>query len=411
MNGVTVGSPSVKSTRSFWQLSAAEARMHALLLAVGLWTVAAALLTLGTAYRDPFDQLKWSDFVNIYTMGNIARTGPASVLYDPDAEYRRQVALVPESADERYLPVYPPQIALVLAPFSRLSYHPAAVLWALFTITVYAAAVWLAWRSVPGALKDPVLVTMAAAAFPPLWSTVLHGQTTAIPILAFSGGTIALAQERKILAGVVMGLLFIKPHFGLLLAVVVLVCREWRMLAGLAISAVAQGAIVAVVLGPAVWLDYAAIVPRLAALQEALAPRPDEMHSLASVTSVLPQSIASLVWFAACLWVAVMTVRVWRSTAPLTLRMAVLVLGSVLVNPHVVVYDVAVLAAPLVWLGGWFEGSSQGSPALRRQWRVALYALFVLLLVPTARFVPIQLSPLVMLWLLYAARARPVSLA
>ena len=75
--------------------------MHALLLAVGLWAVAAGLLTLGTTYRDPFDQLKWSDFVNIYTMGDIARTGPASVLYDPEAEYRRQVALVPESAAER----------------------------------------------------------------------------------------------------------------------------------------------------------------------------------------------------------------------------------------------------------------------------------------------------------------------
>ena len=127
------------------------------------------------------------------------------------------------------------------------------------------------------------------------------------------------------------------------------------------------------------------------------------MHSLASVTRILPHSIALLMWFAACLWVAVMTVRVWRSTAPLTLRMGVLALGSVLVNPHVVVYDVAVLAAPLVWLGGWFEGNSQGSPELRRQWRVALYALFVFLLVPTARFVPIQLSPLVMLWLLYVA--------
>src|SRR5688572_3048290 len=128
--------------------------MHALLLAVGLWTVAAGLLTLGTAYRDPFDQLKWSDFVQFYEMGDIARNGPASVFYDPEAWYRRQVALVPESAAERYLPVYPPQIALILAPFSRLSYHVAAVLWALVTITVYAAAVWLAWRGVRAALTD-----------------------------------------------------------------------------------------------------------------------------------------------------------------------------------------------------------------------------------------------------------------
>jgi hypothetical protein len=209
-----------------------------------------------------------------------------------------------------------------------------------------------------------------------------------------------------VLAGAVLALLFIKPHFGLMLAVVVLVCREWRMLAGLAISAVVQGALVAVALGPAVWFDYAAIIPRLAALQDVLAPRPEQMHSLASVTGIFPDSIAVLIWFAACLWVAAITVRVWKSAAPLTLRIGVLVLGSVLVNPHVVVYDVAVLVAPLVWLGGWFEGSSQSSPALRRQSRVAIYALFIFLLVPTARFVPLQLSPLLMLWLLHAASRR-----
>jgi hypothetical protein len=372
------------------------------MLAVGLWTLAGALLTLGTLYRDPVGQLKWSDFVNIYTMGDIARAGPVSTLYDGEAEYRRQVALVPESAPERYLPVYPPQIALILAPFSHFSYHQAAVLWALLTATVYAASVWLAWRAVRSALPDSVLVAAAAAAFPPFWNTILHGQTTVVPILAFAGGAAALARDRKVLAGVVMGLLFIKPHFGLMLAVVVLVCREWRMLAGLAISAVVQGALVAGVLTPAVWFDYAAMLPRMAGWQDALAPRLDQMHSLASVTNLLPDVIALPVWFASCLWVAVITVRVWRSPGPLTRRMGVLVLGSVLVNPHVVVYDVAVLAAPLVWLTGWFEGSSSASLEARRQWRAALYALFVLLLMPTARFVPVQLSPVVMLWCLHA---------
>jgi hypothetical protein len=57
----------------------------------------------------------------------------------------------------------------------------------------------------------------------------------------------------------------------------------------------------------------------------------------------------------------------------------------------------------ILGFGGWFESGPQVSPVLRRQWRIALYALFLLLLVPTARFTPIQLSPLVRLWLLYAA--------
>ena len=60
---------------------------------------------------------------------------------------------------------------------------------------------------------------------------------------------------------------------------------------------------------------------------------------------------------------------------------------------------------PLHGRVGWFESSSQNSPALRQS-RVAIYALFIFLLVPTARFVPLQVSPLLMLWLLHAASRR-----
>jgi hypothetical protein len=86
--------------------------------------------------------------------------------------------------------------------------------------------------------------------------------------------------------------------------------------------------------------------------------------------------------------------------------MGAFVVGSVLVNPHVYLYDVAVLAAPLVWLGGWIEGTSEEAPERRHQWRLAVYALYALLLVPTARIITIQFSPFVLSWFLYTvARA------
>jgi alpha-1,2-mannosyltransferase len=390
--------------RSFWQFSAAEARIHALMLAVVLWATGAGLLSLGTAYRDPFGQLKWTDFVNIYTMGHIAWNGPSSAMYDPDAEYRRQIAIVPASAAERYLPVYPPQISLITAPLSNLSYHAAAAIWALLSITVYGVTVWLAWRPLQAALPDPVLVLAAAAAFPPFWSLVMHGQTTAIPIVAFSAGAMALSRGRKVLAGALLGLLFIKPHFGLMLAVVVLICGEWWILAGLAVSAVVQAVLVSAVLGPGTWPDYLTEALRLAGLQDALAPNPEQMHSLASITSVLPGPIAFGLWLVACAWVAWITVGVWRSAAPLTVRMSALVLGSVLISPHVVVYDLAVLAVPLLWLGGWIESSTQESVSLRHQWRLAIYALFVLTLAPTASLVPLQVSPFIMMWFLHSTQ-------
>ena len=125
--------------RAFWNLSASEARAHARIAAVVLWVTALVILAGGTTYRDPFDQLKWTDFVHFYTLGHIARNGPVSDLYNPQTLYEHQVALVPASAPEQYLPVYPPQVALVFAPLGNLPYHLAAVLWALVNIVVMAA--------------------------------------------------------------------------------------------------------------------------------------------------------------------------------------------------------------------------------------------------------------------------------
>ncbi len=385
------------SGRSFWHFTAAEVRMHAVILAMGLWLVAIALLTLGTRYRDPFGQLKWNDFVHFYTLGDVARRGPISDLYDAQALHQHQVGLVPESAGERYLPVYPPQMALLFAPFSYLPYLLAGTIWALVSIAVYAASIRVAWRDVQPTLTDGSLVALCAAAFPPFWSLILNGQTTAVPIIAFTCGAIALARGRQFLAGIALGLLFMKPQFGLVLAVVVVACGEWSILAGLAASACIQLALVVGLLGQSVLLEYLHIATRISALQDALEPSVSEMHSLAVVTRLLPDGLSIAAWLIATGVVSWMTVRVWRSsTLPTYVRMATLVLGSVLVNPHLNLYDGAVLAAPLVSLSGGIEMQRE----VRHRWRLAIYALFLLLLCPTARIIGLQLSPFVLLFLL-----------
>ncbi len=363
--------------------------------------MAIAILALGTTYRDPFGQLKWTDFVHFYTLGDIARHGRISDLYDAQAQYQHQVALVPESAPERYLPVYPPQIALLFAPLSNLPYRVAAVIWALVNIAVYAVSVYFAWRSVQSGLPNYSLVAACAAGFPPFWSLILNGQTTALPIVAFTLGAIALSRGHRVAAGLALGLLFMKPQFGVMLAVVVVICREWGILSGLVVSACIQFALVSGLLGHAILLQYLQVVPRIAAVQNALEPRVEQMHSLAVVTRLLPGGLSIAGWLFATAVVSWMTVRVWRSSVPIYVRAATLVMGSVLVNPHLNLYDGAVLAPPLVWLSGWMEMQPESLAEVRRRWRQAIYALFALLLFPTARIIGLQLSPFVLLFLMY----------
>src|SRR6185436_19055101 len=108
----------------------------------------------------------------------------------------------------------------------------------------YAIVVGVAWAPVSAQLPDPLFLAAAAAAFPPFWQLVLHGQTTVIVLIAFFLGWLAMEKDRPFLAGCAFGLMAVKPQFGLPLAVVVLARRDWPMLLGAVASVMVQASIV-----------------------------------------------------------------------------------------------------------------------------------------------------------------------
>src|SRR5688572_4195596 len=206
--------------RLCWPRSARQAKGHAIVLAVILWLTAAVVGFTGDGDRGIAGPLKGADFVQFYTLGHLASARQIETMYDPARLYRAQVDLVPESAREIYPPVYPPQAAVIFSPFTGFSYQQALLIWNLLTVGGYVLIVWSTWRAVAHLLPDRTLVFAAAAAFPPFWSLVLHGQVTVIVLAAFWGGWLALERRRHWLAGVAFGLLALKPQFGIPLAVV-----------------------------------------------------------------------------------------------------------------------------------------------------------------------------------------------
>src|SRR5262249_20870930 len=154
-----------------------------------------------------------------------------------------------ESSQELYPPVYPPQVGLLFAPFTNLPYRAALLLWIMIPITLYAGIVWNAWKPVAKWLPDRRFVFVAAAGFPPFWNLILHGQLTIVVLMAFWLAWIALERRRPFLAGCALGILAIKPQFGLVLAVVMLAHREWAIILGAIASTAFQIATVIALLG------------------------------------------------------------------------------------------------------------------------------------------------------------------
>src|SRR5882757_7920812 len=104
----------------FW-LSANRIRIHALLLAVCLWTVYAVDMS-APGLLDRNGLVKGTDFLHFYTLGNLARQGRGDLLYDMPAQNEVTRQLLPQALDSRYVPLYGPQVSLFFAPFARLSY-------------------------------------------------------------------------------------------------------------------------------------------------------------------------------------------------------------------------------------------------------------------------------------------------
>jgi hypothetical protein len=135
-----------------------------------------------------------------------------------------------------------------------------------------------------------------------------------------------------------------------------------------------------------------------------LEAKPFTSHSLRAITRLLPNSIGLPLWLTLSAIVLWYTVRAWKSDAPVRIRLGVVILASLLVNPHVIVYDVTLLALPLLWFGAYMLETPRHEDA--PAFGVLVYWLFAALFIPTAAVVGVQASvPLMMGLLVFMTRA------
>jgi len=213
-------------------------------------------------------------------------------------------------------------------------------------------------------------------------------------LLAFCLGWLALDRQHRFLAGMAFGLLAIKPQYGIVLAAVVLVRREWALLGGALVSVAGQVAAVCLALdASAIWI-YIRILPQLPEVPLLALHR---MHSLRALTGLVPLPLGTLAWSLASVGITWQTVRMWRTDVPVTVRMAVLVLGSFLVSPHAAIYDATLLVLPLLWVAGWVRAHREAH--LGSTFWPAVYWLFVAFFLPTAILLRVQASVLLIVFL------------
>jgi len=349
--------------------------------------------------RDRAGNLKGTDFLHLYTLGSLAAAHRGSDLYDMNAQAALAAQRVPEAAGIRYLPLYPPQVSIFFAPLAHFSYGWALVVWWSCSVAVYGACCYVVWRSCPNLRERGGTVAPLAVAFPAFFHLIAWGQTSAVALACFTLMFFLLRDRREFLAGLALGCLIFKPQLGLAAAVVFVSLGAWRTVLGAAVSAAAQLSVGMFYYGTGPLRQWFSTLRNVQNMLPLLEPKLYQTHSLRTFWSmVLPWAGASFILYVvSAALVLSLTIACWKrgSAVPLALRYSVLLLASVLVAPHLTVYDLVILAPAFILLADWLVEQ----PVTPSTWWMGtlLYFIYMLpLLGPFARWTHVQLSVVAM---------------
>lgn len=247
---------------------------------------------------------------------------------------------------------YPPPFLLLIAPFGLLSFGPAFLTWTILTGALYLTA------SGPG--------RRMALASPPALSNGLVGQNGFLTAGIFLIG-LRFVADRPVVAGLILGLMVIKPQLGLLLPVALVAGRHWSTLSSGALSSFALLALASAVFGVEAYVAFIDVLGRYSTLLNEGRWPWNELASLFAFarwlgvgeSAALAMQIAAALTAAGFVWIAWRGD--WEAKIPITAA------ASLLVSPYLFTYDAVLLVAPLAWLADRKPG-----------WTVAIWCLALL---------------------------------
>ena len=322
------------------------------------------------------------DFLSFWTAAREALSGAAAQVYDIEAFRVAQIEAT--GSDTFFAFFYPPMYLLLVVPFGLLGFAPA---YALFNM-IGVGSLFAALRGVTGKWLPAVFLLAA----PALFNNVLHGQNAALMAGLFGGALLMLDRKREILAGVLIGLMVIKPQYGLLIPFALLAGGYWKAFASAAVTTLAFAGLSFLVFGAEVWAAFLDQVPFASqTLENGLV----EWGKMTSVTAAIlmlggSMGLASAVQMVVSGFCLAAVVVVFRRSADMSARACVLVGATLLATPFALSYD---LTLTLVALGFLLR-----APERLLSYDKSLMAVIVILPVVTSGLalqVGVPLAPLV----------------
>jgi alpha-1,2-mannosyltransferase len=185
------------------------------------------------------------DFSLFYAASKLTLLGHSELVYNLAAHHQVIEALHNTKIVMAYPYFYPPTSLFMFLPLALIPHDYARVIWLLFSLAIYAFA---AYKLFP----DKMLFVLG---FPGVGLTLYWCQNSFITV-GLMLGFIYFLQKKPWLAGVLLGLLTYKPQFAAFCLIAVLADRNWKCVAGSAITTLSLIAASFVFFGMETWKTF-----------------------------------------------------------------------------------------------------------------------------------------------------------
>lgn len=287
------------------------------------------------------------DFINVWAGPRIAFRDGASALFDLRGYH--------EAIGEQFgraLPFhnwsYPLTALPLFWPLAQLPYFVALAVWTFGLFALYA---WVVLDEVD---RDHRALALLLLAFTPVCLiNTIGGQNGFLTAALFLGGVLNI-ERRPVLAGVMIGMLTIKPHLGIVLPFALIALGAWRVIASATVTALALFALSAALFGFDAWREYFSVV---GAYQSELLRQFDGFYTnmMVSVLAALRKiglSYPIAFGFQVVVSLSAIALSTWavRRIADPCGRAFLLAAATLLATPYAFNYDMTALGAALVWI-------------------------------------------------------------
>ncbi len=191
------------------------------------------------------------DFVNVWFGARLAMRNEMHALYFPSEYVQHMAGAFSQHFYDHNFSYFPNVLPLILV-FGLLPYLPSLAFWTFFGTASLIAALKR------NKFSQLSLASLFLIAFSP--ANILNaigGQNGAFTGALFLGG-LFLCRASPLTAGVLFGILTVKPHLGILIPFVLLLQRNWRCIASASVTALLLITTSVLIWGIAPWQYYMA---------------------------------------------------------------------------------------------------------------------------------------------------------